>query len=207
MMPDDREEYGEEAQDVIDGLRHLAGRVETPPALPSTILAHGAQFLPPEKEHRARWWTVVATWRPHPLAWGPVVAVAFFIAGVLAPWPRVKIPFKTEVYENPSAPAADLLPRESTEVSPVLPPMLSQPQRREIGPQTEPDPAPSDRLGALARRAPSQAVSSSHMKITASLPAALYEQLQQEAQRRQVSMAAILREAVEAYAQSHSRSH
>jgi hypothetical protein len=46
---------------------------------------------------------------------------------------------------------------------------------------------------------------SSHLTVTATLPAALYAQLQQEAQRRQVSLTTIVREAVEAYAQSHQR--
>jgi hypothetical protein len=41
--------------------------------------------------------------------------------------------------------------------------------------------------------------------VTATLPAALYEQLQHEAQRRQVSMAVLLREAVETYALSQTR--
>jgi predicted transcriptional regulator len=41
-----------------------------------------------------------------------------------------------------------------------------------------------------------------HTEVTTTLPAALYEQLQQEAQRRRVSLAAILREALEAYVQS-----
>jgi predicted DNA-binding protein len=43
------------------------------------------------------------------------------------------------------------------------------------------------------------------LKVTATLPAELYEQLRQEAQRRQVSVATILREAVEAYAHSPRR--
>jgi predicted transcriptional regulator len=54
----------------------------------------------------------------------------------------------------------------------------------------------------LARQAPSQVCSSSPMTVTATLPAELYEQLQQAAQRRRMSLSAILREAVEAYAQS-----
>jgi predicted DNA-binding protein len=43
------------------------------------------------------------------------------------------------------------------------------------------------------------------IKVTATLPAELYEQLQQEARRWRVSVATILREAVEAYAQSPRR--
>lgn len=205
MMRDEREDYGEEARDVIEGLRRLARRVETPPDLPPKILARGEQLLPPQKERRARWWTVVAAWRPHPLAWGPVVAVAFFIAGVLAPWPRVGMPLKDAVSEERSAPVAQLLPNEPTAVPPALPTTPSQPLTQEIWQQIEPAPAPSEPRSALARRAPRQVSSSSHREVTATLPAALYEQLQQEAQRRRVSMAAILREAVEAYTQSHER--
>jgi hypothetical protein len=203
MMPDEREEYAEEARDVIEGLRRLARQVKTPPDLPPKILARGKQLVPLQKERRTRWWAIVAAWRPHPLAWGPVVAVAFFIAGSLAPWPRASMPLKDSVTEERSAPAAYLSPKEPTEVSPAMP---AQPSRQEMGSQIEPAPSPSSPVGALARRAPShQAVSSSQMKITATLPAALYEQLQYEAQRRRVSMATIVREAVEAYAQSHPR--
>jgi hypothetical protein len=205
MMPDEREEYGEEARDVIEGLRRLAQRVETPPDLPSRIRAQGEQFLPSQKEQRSRWWTVVAAWRPRPLAWGPVVAVAFFIAGILVPWPRERMPLKDRIYEKPSAPSAYLLPKEPTEAPPMSPTMPAPPPRQEMGSQIESAPAPSDSFGVLARSAPSQAASSAQMKITATLPAALYEQLQHEAQRRRVSMAAILREALEAYAQSHTR--
>jgi predicted DNA-binding protein len=43
------------------------------------------------------------------------------------------------------------------------------------------------------------------MQVTATLPAELYEQLQQEAQRRRVSLVTILREAVEAYIRSPKR--
>jgi Ribbon-helix-helix protein, copG family len=205
MMRDEREDYGEEARDVIDGLQRLARRVETPSDLAPKILARGERLLPPQKERRARWWTVVAAWRPHPLAWGPVVAVAFFIAGVFVPWPRASMPLKDTVYEKPSAPAAQLLPTKSREVSPAPPAMPSQPPKQEMRQQTEPAPAPPDPLTALARRAPSQVSSASHRQVTATLPAELYEQLQQEAQRRRVSMASILREAVEAYAQSQKR--
>jgi hypothetical protein len=206
MMPDEREEYGEEARDVIEGLRRLTRRLETPPDLAPKILARGEQLLPPQKERRTRWRTAMAAWRPHPLAWGPAVAVAFFIAGSLAPWPRGSMPLKDTVTEERSAPAAYLFPKEPTEVAPVSPAMPTPPPKQEMGSQGESTPAPSDPVGALARRAPShQAVSSSQMKITATLPAALYEQLQHEAQRRRVSIAAIVREAVEAYAQSHLR--
>jgi Ribbon-helix-helix protein, copG family len=205
MMRDEREDYGEEARDVIEGLQHLARRVETPPDLAPKILARGEQLLPPQKERRARWWTVVAAWRPHPLAWGPVVAVAFFIAGVFVPWPRVGMPLQDAVSEKQSAPVTQVLPKESTEAPPASPAMPSQPPRQEMRQQTEPAPAPPEPLTALARRAPSQVSSSSHRQVTATLPAELYEQLQQEAQRRRVGMAAILREAVEAYTQLHKR--
>ncbi len=205
MMRDEREDYGEEARDIIEGLQHLARRVETPPDIAPRILARGEQLLPPQKERRARWWTVVAAWRPHPLAWGPVIAVAFFIAGVLVPWPRVSMPLQDAASEKQSAPVTQVLPKESTEVPPASPATPSQPPRQEMRQQTEPAPAPPEPLTALARRAPSQVSSSSHRQVTATLPAALYEQLQQEAQRRRVGMAAILREAVEAYAQSPKR--
>ena len=205
MMQDDREEYGEEARDIIEGLRHLARRVETPPELAPQILARGEQLLPPQQERRVRWWTVVAAWRPHPLAWGPVVAMAFFMAGAFAPWPRVNMPLKDAVFEERSAPITGVLPKESMETPPASPAMPSQPPKQEMRQQTESAPAPPAPLTALARRAPRQVSVSSHLTVTAILPAALYAQLQQEAQRRQVSLSTIVREAVEAYAQSHQR--
>jgi hypothetical protein len=206
MMQDDREEYGEEALDIIEGLRHLARGVETPPDLASQILARGEQLLPPPQERHARWWTAMAAWRPRPFAWGPVVAVAFFIAGAFAPWPRVSMPLKDMVVEERSAPVTGVFPKESMETPPASSAPPSQPSKQERQPQSESAPASPEGLGALARRAPRQvSVSSQIMTVTATLPAALYEQLQQEAQRRQVSLSAIVREAVEAYAQSHQR--
>jgi hypothetical protein len=202
MMRDESEDYGEQARDAIEGLRRLARSVETPTDLGPQILARVEQLLPPRRARRARWWTIVAAWRPHPLAWGPVVAVAFFVAGMLAPWPRVSMPLKDTTSEERSAPAAQLSPRESVESLPASPAMPSQPPRQEIGPQTESAPAPPDPLTAVARRRLRQTSSSPPIQVTATLPAALYEQLQHEAQRRQISVAALLREAVEAYAQS-----
>jgi hypothetical protein len=205
MMRDEREEYGEEARHLIEGLRRLARRAETPPDLAPTILARGEQLLPPQRQRRTRWWTAVAAWRPHPLAWGPVVAGAFFIAGVLTAWPRADMPLKDAVTAEQSAPVAPQLPAGPTEIPPASPPTPSQSLRQEFRRQIEPVPPHSDPPRALARGAPRQVSSSSHIKITASLPAGLYEQLQQEAERRQVSMAAILLEAVETYAQSQKR--
>ncbi len=205
MMQDDREEYSEEARDIIDGLRHLARGVETPPELAPQILSRGKQLLPPQQERRARWWTVAAAWRPNPFAWGPVVAMAFFIAGFLAPWPRVNMLLKDVAFEERSAPITHVLPKESMEAPPASPAPPSQPPKQEMRQQTESAPAPPAPHTALARRAQSQVSESSHATITATLPAALYKQLEHEAQRRQVSLATIVREAVEAYAQSHQR--
>jgi hypothetical protein len=205
MKQDEREEYGEEAQDVIEGLRRLAQRAATPSDLRSEVLARAEELLPPQRRRRARWWAVVAAWRPHPLAWAPVVAVACFIAGVLTPWPRVGMPPENAVSEERTGVAVPQSPKEPTAMPQESPAASSQPLRHEIGQQIEPAPAPPGPLRAPARRALRQVSSSSHTEVTATLPTALYEQLQQEAQRRQVTVAVILREAVEAYAQSHKR--
>jgi hypothetical protein len=210
MMRDEREDYGEEARDVIEGLRHLARRVETPPDIRAQIMARGQQLLPAQQEHRSRWWTIAAAWRPHPLAWGPVVAVVFFIAGVVAPWPRVAVPLKDAVVEERSAPVAYRGLKEATEVPAASPTAPPPPLRQESGrrmelPPVASEPLSSEPLSALARHAPRQVVVSSEVKVTATLPAALYEQLQQAAQRRRVSLTAILREAVEAYTRSQTR--
>ena len=199
MIRDEREEYGDEARDVIEGLRQLARRVETPPDLASRILSWREQLLHSREARRTRWWRAVVGWRPHPLAWGTVVAVAFFIAGVLVPWPRANMLLQDTASEQPSAPAAQLSPREATEGSPASPAMPSPPLRQDRWQPVEP--APPESRAMLARQAPSQVSSSSPMTVTATLPAELYEQPQQAAQRRRMSLSAILREAVEAYAQ------
>ena len=203
MMRDEREEYGEEARDLIKGLRSLAHDVETPADLRSEVLARGERLLPPRRERRARWWAGMAAWRPHPLAWGPVVAVAFFVAGILSPWPRAGMPLKDMVSEERSAPVAPLSSKEPTEVTPA-PPAAPSP-RSEIRQQPEPALAPPEPFSASAQRASRQLASSSQMQVTVTLPAALYERLQHEARRRQVSMAVLLREAVETYVRSHTR--
>jgi hypothetical protein len=203
MTRDEREDYGEEARDAIEGLRRLARRVETPPDLLPTILARGEELLPPQEARRARWWTMVAAWRPHPFAWGPVVAVTFFIAGLLIPWPRASVPLQEAVFEEPSAPPTGVLRKESPEAPPMSPSTPSQLPTQEMRQQSEPAPAPPEPLTALARRSPHQASSASQRPVTTILPAELYAQLQQEAQRRRISLAVILREAAEAYVQSH----
>jgi hypothetical protein len=205
MMRDDREEYGEEAQDAIEGLRRLAHHVETPVDLRSEVLARGKQLLPPQGERRTRWWTVVAAWRPHPLAWGPVVAAAFFVAGILSPWPRAEMPLRDTVPEERPAPVAPLASKESPEAPPASPAAPSQQPRWEIRQLPESALAPQDPPGTSARRASPQPASSSQIQVTATLPAALFEQLRHEAQRRQVSVAVLLREAVETHVQSHTR--
>jgi Ribbon-helix-helix protein, copG family len=203
MMQDEREEYGEEARDIIEGLRRLARQVETPSDLAPQIRAGGERLWPSQPERRARWWAVVAAWRPPPLAWGPIVAAAFFIAGAFAPWPRVNRPLQEAVVEERSAPVTGLLPKESMETPPASPVTPSQQSKPEMRQQTDLAPAPPEGFSALARRAPHQISVSSQRPVTTTLPAALYEQLQQEAQRRQVSLTTIIREAVEAYTRSH----
>lgn len=205
MMQDEHEEYGEDARPIIEGLRHLARRVETPPDLAAQIRARGEQLLPPQPGRRIRWWTVVAAWRPPALAWGPIVAVAFFIAGALIPWPYMHTPLQDAVFEKRAAPIRSALPKEATEVAPASPAPPSQAFKQEMQPPTESVPPPPEGLGALARRAPRQLSVSTQITVTTTLPTALYAQLQQEAQRRQVSLSTIVREAVEAYTQSQPR--
>ncbi|RMF90954.1 MAG: hypothetical protein D6736_05875, partial [Nitrospinota bacterium] len=87
MRPDEREEYGEEMQEVIEGLRHLADRVEPPADLLPQVLARGRELLPPPQRLFKRWYTTVAFWLSRPLVWGPALALACFIAGVFVPPP------------------------------------------------------------------------------------------------------------------------
>jgi hypothetical protein len=115
------------------------------------------------------------------------------------------MPLKDAIVEERAAPITRMLPKESMETPPALPAPPSRSLKQEMQPQTESAPPPLEDLGALARRSLRQASESPHMTITTTLPAALYKQLQQDAQRRQVSLTTIVREAVEAYTQSHRR--
>jgi len=207
MRWDEREDYGEEARDAIEGLRHLAHRAETPPDLRSEVMARAERLLPLRKTRRARWWAVVAAWRPHPLAWGPVVAAAFFAAGALTPWPRAGVPLGDLASEERPAPVVQSPSTGPGEVQPASPVMPSQPSSLERQRQAEPAPSPVTPFSTMARREQRYTASSTDAEVTTTLPAALYEQLQQEAQRRRLTMAVILREAAEAYAQSPQRAH
>jgi hypothetical protein len=117
----------------------------------------------------------------------------------------VGIPLKEAVSDKRAASVAEWSPKEPAEVPPASPTTPSQSLREEMRQQIEPPPPSPEAFGALARHAPRQVSSPSHRMVTATLPADLYEQLQQEAQRRRISVITILREAVEAYAQSHKR--
>jgi hypothetical protein len=202
MNWDEREEYGEEARDAIEGLRRLAHRAESPPGLRAEVMARAERLLPPRRAGRARWWTMLCSWRPHPLAWGPVVAGAFFVAGMLVPWSRPGMPPDPLVSEERPTLGMQRPLTEPTEVTPASPTMPTQPWSEETRPHMPPAP-----FSAMARRESLHAPSPAQREVTAVLPSALYEELQREAQRRQITMAAILREAAEAYAQAHRRPH
>ena len=203
MRGDEREEYGEEARDAIEGLRRLAHRAETPPDLRSEVMARAERLLPPRKTRRARWWAAASAWRPHPLAWGPLVAAAFFAAGALTPWPRAGMPPQDLVSEERPAPVVQQSPTGPVEVPAAAPTLPPQPQSLELRRQAEPAPPTVAPFSAMARR--DQPDTAADAEVTTTLPAELYEQLQQEAQRRRLTMAVILREAAEAYAQSQQR--
>src|SRR5712692_7166174 len=88
MEGNEREEYGEELQDVIEGLRSLARGVETPPALLAKVLARGEGLLPPQKRFMGWWRKVVMAWLRgvvDPPRWGLAVASACLVLLVAGP--------------------------------------------------------------------------------------------------------------------------
>src|SRR5712692_4693533 len=62
MEGDEREEYGAELQDVIEGVRSLARGVETPPTLLAKVLTRGECLLPPQRRSMGWWRQVVMAW-------------------------------------------------------------------------------------------------------------------------------------------------
>ena len=88
MERDEREEYGEELQDVIEGLRSLAREVETPPALLAQVLARGEGLLPSQKRSMGWWRKVVMAWLRgvvDPPRWGLALASACLVLLVAGP--------------------------------------------------------------------------------------------------------------------------
>ncbi len=82
MEGDEREEYGEELQDVIEGLRRLARGVETPPALLAKVLTRGECLLPPQRRSMGWWRQVVRAWLRGvvtPPGWGLALASACLV--------------------------------------------------------------------------------------------------------------------------------
>lgn len=88
MEGDEREEYGEELQDVIEGLRSLARGVETPPALLAKVLTRGQCLLPPQRGSMG-WWrkVVMASLRGvvDPPRWGLALASACLVLLCVGP--------------------------------------------------------------------------------------------------------------------------
>jgi hypothetical protein len=109
------------------------------------------------------------------------------------------------VSEERPAPVVQQSPTGPVEVPAAAPTLPPQPQSLELRRQAEPAPPTVAPFSAMARRDQRYTTSAADAEVTTTLPAEIYEQLQQEAQRRRLTMAVILREAAEAYAQSQQR--
>jgi hypothetical protein len=206
MTRDERDEYGEEARDLITGLRRLAQAVETPSDLLATVMARGAPLLPPPRGVLARCRHALAAWGLRPVVWGPAMAVACYLAGVFLPPPpfRPAVPQPVSELQDAALEArqeltAKSLPRDQKERSPAPPAEPSPERQREAMRYAPAAPPPTEQLGAVASRAYPALASPSQREVTTTLSPALYKWLTQEAQRRQTDLSTILREAVEAY--------
>ena len=88
MAGDEREDYGEELQEVIEGLRRLARGVEPPPALLAKVLARGEGLLPPPRRSMGWWRQGVRAWRRTvvaPPGWGLALASACLVLLCVVP--------------------------------------------------------------------------------------------------------------------------
>jgi hypothetical protein len=223
------EDYGEETRDLIEGLRRLAGGLETPPELRPRILARAQELLPCNRSRASRWYSMLSAWRPHPLVWGPVVAVACFMAGMLfsptqlGTWRDSSIGATQETaHKRRTAAAPPSVAKEEAQPQPAAPsvPSLAQhdvarqrpetriaaersaTSERELVPQERRQLrslATHDAPSAAAMSRPSPASPHPPVEVTTLLPAALYERLVQEAQRRHQDPSTLVHEAVEAY--------
>jgi hypothetical protein len=229
MRRHEDEDYGEETRELIEGLRRLAGGLEPPPELCPRILARAQELLPCHRSRASRWCSMLLSWRPRLLVWGPVVAVACFMAGLLfsptqlGTWRHSSIHVtqetahkkqtaaappsfaKEEAQSQPAAPSApSLAPQDAARQRPEtrLVTGRSATSERELVHQERRQlhrGATHDAPPAAAMSRPSSAASLPPVEVTTVLPAALYERLVQEAQRRHQDLSTLVHEAVEAY--------
>jgi hypothetical protein len=225
MTRHEQEDYGEEAHDLIEGLRRLAHELETPPDLLPHILARGQQLLFPQRGRFSRWWSLLASWRPQPLVWGPAIAIACFVAGmVVSPWHlgTSRSPTLSEQKEAKDS-SQELTPpsvvQDDTPGRPVLSSRQEQSQphadsktveTRRTAQRVPHEGVPGEQHTETRResltaspaapmRSPQSVSPPPSVAVTTVLPADLYERLVQAAQRRQQDIASLVQEAVEAY--------
>ncbi|HEY7490008.1 MAG TPA: hypothetical protein VIH59_02715 [Candidatus Tectomicrobia bacterium] len=209
MTHDERDEYGAEAQDMITGLRRLAQTAEAPPDLLATVMARGAQLLPPGAPPRGvlgRWGRALAARWPRPIVWGPALAVACYMAGVFLPPPPLRPALQQPVSVLPDTIraarrelTAKSLSRDQEARSPAPPAMPFPERQRGSRQQAAPASPAAEQVGVLASRVQLAPSSPAQMEVTTTLSPTLYKWLTQEAQRRQTDLSTILRDAVEAY--------
>jgi hypothetical protein len=190
MTRHEREEFGPETRDVIEGLRRLALDAEPPGDLLARVKQWGGRSLSHQGADIGHWRRILPQWAWRPVVWGPAVAALCFIAGVFVPPPDFT-PWPKEVASQAPAPpprqpqgkaeqAAGVEQYQLTEGSEVQSPGNRQLTARFVVAHVSPP-----------------AVSSSPITIT--LSSALYERLLWEAQRRPGGLPAVLHEAVATY--------
>lgn len=192
MTRHEREEYREQAEHLIEGLRRLAENIETPSDLLPEVIRQGEHLLPSRRGVLSHWRQRIAVWCSHPFVWAPALAIACFMAGVLVPSSYFRPPSKSlTMVEEPK-------PLEK----PVTFPLSSQ--LRES--------SRAERSIRALSSAPAQFKEDAErpseretVQVSLTLPAKLYEQLLQQAQQRKTDPSMLLREAIEVYLQERSR--
>lgn len=217
-------EFGEDTRHLAEGLRRLAQDVQTPADILPSVLARSEHCLPAHRIATRRWFT-------HPALWGPALAVASFVAGVLvAPW-QLNTPLQTVstekhqvVVEQPTAPPPASLGKQERAL-PEAAPMPQQESaqdrraRRAAKPATSALSAPAEpeaasipllqQRGDMAPTALRYLGTSEDRErlhtVTVSLPLALYERLLERAEGDADRLAQMVREAIETYARTRDK--
>ena len=212
-------EFGEDTRHLADGLRQLAQEVQAPLDVLPSILARSEQFLPEQQGFRARPKPGLRRWLTHPALWGPALAAASFVAGVLVAPSQLDPPVQTRStakheagFEQPAASPPASFRRQARALPDAAPTSRSEPeaasapfrqQRGDVPSTSSPYSAPSEERERL-QTSPSP---SHNVQVTLSLSPALYERLLEHAEGDAERLDIMLREAVETYMRTRETRH
>lgn len=223
MVRHEREDFGPETRDVIEGLRRLALEAEPPPDLLARVEQRGARCLPDQERGWGGWRRVMPQWPWRPVVWGPAVAVVCFIAGVFVPPPDFlplgqQVPSEISTFApkpqqealDPGGRAALTEPPAAVEQSRLdqeAPPQSVETRQLTARFFSRRESAHSavEHVGTMTTHLASPSSQVAYVQISLRLPLALHDQLLREAQRRQENLSTILHEAVVTYVHTGER--